>query len=318
MRIEVPVNGIGITFSHKHLNYLSCVSEHRNPEKPKIIIHKALDMALRMGFSHLRLGSYWPEAERTPGEYDFSVLEELLSKCEKTGQKVIMNLGVKSPFYPEFYWPQWLQHRGFGSQETRSKILRFNRELVGALSGFKCITDWQVENESFDPTHEDELAIPFDFLKEEVELVRSLDSRPILLTLWAKAMRQRALYPQIFELADKVGLDIYYRGSGGSFTSSGPEIDHDDLRRFVDEASKPVMITELQAEPWEIGEKEYLSENPKSISPLLLESNFEKASTIRATEILFWGFEYWYYRAIQGDTSYLNIVQKLLKPKSET
>ncbi len=304
MAKKIPSIGLGITFSDTHLNYL------------KIPINDALDKALGMGFPHIRFGSYWPEVEKEPGVYDFSVLEGLLDRCERAGQAVIMNVGVKSPRYPEFYWPTYLEEKNLGSPEARKRTLLFTKECVEALKRFTCITHWQVENEPLDPTGKDELAVPFDFLKEEVELVRRLDDRPILLTLWGKTLKARGLAPKILSLADVIGLDIYYRGSGISYTSSGPRISHDRLRAFVEKSPIPVIIAELQAEPWEVDIKGYLSENPKSISPELLESNLKRASSIRGvTEIILWGYEYWCYRESQGDSRYLEVVKRYLKPE---
>lgn len=310
MAKENPAIGLGITFSHTHLNYLDCV---KPPDSPPITVGGALERALGMGFSHIRFGSYWREVEIKPGVYNFSVLEGLLDRCEGAGQGVIMNVGVKSPQYPEFYWPTYLEEKNLGNPETRKRTLLFTKECVGALKKFTCITHWQVENEPLDPTGDENVAIPLDFLKEEVGLVRSLDSRPILLTLWGKTLKSRQLYPQIFDLADMVGIDLYYRGSGKSYTTSGPRINHAYVRRFVETAPKPVIISELQAEPWEINVSRYLSKNPKSISPELLESNLKKASSLGVKEIILWGYEYWYYRESQGDSRYLEVVKRHLK-----
>lgn len=294
----------GITFSHTHLNHL------------KIPINDALDLALEMGFSHLRLGSYWREVERNEGVYDFSVLEDLLNRCEKTGQKVIMNVGVKSPRWPEFYWPGYLKEKGFNNSEVRKRTLLFIEKLVKTLNKYSCITHWQVENEPLDPSGQENLAVPIDFLKEEVELVRKLDDRPIILTLWANDLESRQLFPEVLPISDMIGLDLYYKqfiksDKGKSFYE-GPKTNDDYLREIVKTSHKEVIITELQAEPWEKDEKGYLSKNPGSISPELLESNLKKALSLGVKEILLWGFEYWYYQKSQGNNRYLEVIKEYL------
>ncbi|MFH1551648.1 MAG: hypothetical protein ABIC36_02105 [bacterium] len=294
----------GITFSHTHLNYL------------KIPINDTLDFALEMGFSHLRLGSYWQEIEKSKGLYNFSVLEDLLNRCEKTRQKVIMNVGVKSPRWPEFYWPRYLKEKNFNNSEARKRTLLFIEKLVKTLKNFSCITHWQVENEPLDPSGQKNLAIPFDFLKEEVELVRKLDNRPIILTLWANDLESRQLFLDVLPISDMIGLDLYYKqfmksDKGKSFYE-GPRTSDDYLREIVKTSSKEVIITELQAEPWEKDEKGYLSKNPQSISPKLLESNLQKALSLGTKEILLWGFEYWYYQKSRGDNRYLEMIKKYL------
>ena len=294
----------GITFSHTHLNYL------------KIPIDDALDFALEMGFSHLRLGSYWHAIEKSKGLYNFSVLEDLLNRCEKTKQKVIMNVGVKSPRWPEFYWPGYLKEKGFNNSEAKKRTLLFMEKLVKTLKNFSCITHWQVENEPLDPSGQENLVVPIDFLKEEVELVRKLDNRPIILTLWANDLESRQLFPKVSSISDVIGLDLYYKqfmksDKGRSFYE-GPRTDDDYLREIVKTSPKEVIITELQAEPWEKDMKGYLSKNPGSISPKLLEGNLKKASSLGVKEILLWGFEYWYYQKSQGDNRYLKVIKEYL------
>lgn len=297
----------GITFSHTRLDYL------------KIPINDALDLALEMGFAHLRLASYWQEIEKNKGVYDFSELEYILNRCEKTGQMVIMNVGVKSPRWPEFYWPGYLKEKNFNNSEARKRTLSFIETAVRTLKKFSCITHWQVENEPLDPSGPEEESgpedstIPFNFLKKEVELVRKLDSRPILLTLWGNDLESRQLFPDVSSISDLVGLDIYYKqpiknGSG----YEGPRTNDNYLREIVRTSPKEVIISELQAEPWEKEGSGYLSKNPESISPKLLESNLKKALSLGVKEIILWGFEYWCYRKSQGDTRYLEVIQNAL------
>ena len=300
----MPSIRFGITFSHIHLNYL------------KIPIDGALDLVLEMGFSHLRLGSYWQELEKNKGVYNFSKLEDLLNRCEKTEQKVIMNVGVKSPRWREFYWPRYLKEKNFNNSEARKRTLLFIEKLVKTLKKFSCITHWQVENEPLDPSGQKNLTIPFDFLKKEVGLVRKLDNRPIILTLWANDLESRQLFFDVSSISDVIGLDLYYKqfmksGKGKSFYE-GPRTSDDYLREIVKTSSKEVIITELQAEPWEKDEKGYLSKNPESISPKLLESNLKKASSLGVREIILWGFEYWYYQKSQGDNRYLKVIKEYL------
>lgn len=294
----------GITFSHTHLNYL------------KIPINDALDLALEMGFSHLRFGSYWQEIEKNKGLYNFSVLEDLLNQCEKTRQKVMMNVGVKSPRWPEFYWPGYLKEKNFNNLEANKRTLLFIEKLVKTLKKFSCITHWQVENEPLDPSGQEKLAVPIDFLKEEVELVRKLDSRPIILTLWANDLESKQLFSKVSPISDVIGLDLYYKqfmksDKGKSFYE-GPRTNDDFLREIVKTSHKEVIITELQAEPWEKDETGYLSKNPESISPKLLESNLKKALSLGVKEILLWGFEYWYYQKSQGNNKYLEVIKEYL------
>ena len=300
----MPSIRFGITFSHIHLNYL------------KIPIDGALDLVLEMGFSHLRLGSYWQELEKNKGVYNFSKLEDLLNRCEKTEQKVIMNVGVKSPRWREFYWPRYLKEKNFNNSEARKRTLLFIEKLVKTLKKFSCITHWQVENEPLDPSGPENIAVPIDFLIQEVELVRKFDNRPNIMTLWADDLESRKLFPEVLPISDVIGLDIYYKrfmksDKGKSFYE-GPRTNDNYLREIIKTSPKEVIITELQAEPWEKDEKGYLSKNPESMSPELLENNLKKALSLGVKEVLLRGFEYWYYLKRQGDNRYLKVIKGYL------
>ena len=294
----------GITFSHTHLNLL------------KIPVNDALDLALEMGFSHLRLGSYWQEVEKNKGVYNFSKLEGLLIRCEKTKQKVIMNVGMKSPRWPEFYWPGYLKDKNFNNSEARRRTLLFIEKLVKTLNKYSCITHWEVENEPLDPNGSENLAIPIDFLIEEVGLVRKLDNRQIIVSLWADDLESRQLFPEILPISDMIGLDLYYKrfmkSDKGKPYYEGSKTSDDYLREIIKTSPKEVIIMELQAEPWEKDIKGYLSKDPESISPKLLESNLKKASSLGVREIILWGFEYWYYQKSQGDNRYLEVIKEYL------
>ena len=80
------------------------------------------------------------------------------------------------------------------------------------------------------------------------------------------------------------------------------------LINALKESSKPIWITELQAEPWEKNEKGYFSKNPQSISPEKLIKNINDAKQLPVKEILLWGFEYWLWKEKNGDDSYLTIL----------
>ncbi len=294
---------IGTTFSHPHLAYLN------------LDFDQALDQALSMNFSYLRLGAYWDHIESTPQDYDFSVLAKLLEKCEQASQKIVMTVGVKSPRWPEFYWPDYIEP-DFKNQQTKTQLLKFVEQTVTNLKKYDCITHWQVENEPLDPSGPNEQKISFEFLQQEVELVKKLDTRPIIINLWGNDLLPRGLFTQAKQLADVIGLDLYPRQFikqiFGRSVYRGPTHNQKQLKRLLASTDKPVWISELQAEPWEKDEKGYLSNNPGSISPKKLAENIKHAQQLPIKQILLWGFEYWWWQAQHGNDSYLQTVKKHL------
>jgi hypothetical protein len=298
---------IGTTFSHPHLEYLN------------LDIDQALEQALTMNFSYLRLGAYWNRIESEPQHYDFSFLSKILNKCEQAKQAIVMTVGVKAPRWPEFYWPDHINSTSFKSQKTKTQLLKFVEQTVSNLKKYDCITHWQVENEPLDPSGPDEQKIPFKFLQQEVELVKKLDPRPIIINLWGNDLFSRGLFPRANQLADVIGLDLYPRQFVkeifGQSVYRGPAHNQKQLKRLLANTHKPIWITELQAEPWEKDEDGYLSNNPGSISPEKLAKNIKQTQQLPVNQILLWGFEYWWWQAQQGNGQYLETVKRFIANK---
>jgi len=295
----------GITLSHLHLQYL------------QIPLDLAIEEALRCNFTHIRLGAYWNRLQQDQETYNFSQLKEILQKFEKNHQSVILTVGVKAPRWPEYYWPDFISPKDPNHEVTKQQILQFVRHTVNELKNFSCITHWQVENEPLDPSGPDNLTISTDLLSQEIELIKELDPRPVIVTLWGNGMLTRKTFDQAANLADIVGLDLYYKQFVkqifGQNIYKGPNQTSKELQKLILNSSKPVWITELQAEPWEKDEQSYLSKSPQSISPAKLQKNIANALASGAAETLFWGFEYWLWRKQQGDDSYMQIAQSIVK-----
>lgn len=297
---------IGTTFNHLDFAYLGL--------DPK----KSLDTALSMNFSYIRLNSYWNRIEPEPNNYQFSNLHSLLEKCQQAQQKVVLTVGVKAPRWPEFHWPDYIppEHRNLGHTAAQNKLLQFIDTTVNACQKFSCITHWQVENEPLNKRFLEKKKIPFDFLKKEVSLVRSLDQRPIIINLWGNRIRRRLL-SQAEKLADVIGLNIYQRRFVikvlGRSIYRGPCPSYKRLAKILSESQHPVWVTELQAEPWEIDEAAYFSQNPGSLSPAKLRANFKLVKKLPVEQVLLWGLKYWLWQAKQGNDQYLDVVENLIK-----
>lgn len=292
---------IGITFSSPHLRSLGI--------SPLL----ALEAAFDCHFSHIRLGAYWSEIEKAKDIYDFTELNTILTKCEAAKQSVVMTVGVKAPRWPEYYFPSHITVKDPGHRETQNAILKFITSAVGEMRHYSCITHWQIENEPLDPSGPLNMMIPQRFLQKEIETVKSIDIRPIIVTVWGNDLKRRGLFPIAEELGDVIGIDLYYRQYSekrfGRTTYRGPDCSDRYLSNLINDAKKPVWITELQAEPWEKDNETYLTDFPKSMSPLILEEHIKRAHTLPVKEILLWGFEYWAYRAQKGDRSFLDLVE---------
>lgn len=281
---------LGTTFAPRQITYLGL-----DP-------HQAFQDLLKQQPEIIRLGVYWQEAEPTPNHYDFSQTEWYLKQCERTHQPVMLTIGVKAPRWPEYFWPDHIQVKDPQNSHTQQRLLRFVAQSTTHFQHFNCITHWQVENEPLDVSGPNKLSLPPQLLAQEVAIVRQLDPqhRRVILNLWANKIDFRQVV-QLVNVADILGLDIYPKQFIGRVGKKklyrGP--DWQDLRQICQRY--PTWITELQAEPWEPDLTNYQSPHPASINGDLLKQNLEQAQTLGAQKILFWGWEYWWWRRQQPD-----------------
>ncbi len=290
-----PLN-LGWTYSHRQATWLGI-----DPEE-------GLRTVLSWNPTIVRLGIYWDESEPEPGVYTFSHVEKLLKICEEEKQPVLMSIGMKAPRWPEFYFPDHVVSDPENS-ETQARALAFIEQALGEVQGFSCITHWQVENEPLDPSGPDSAKIPPEFLERECRLVRSLDSREIVVNLWGNDVLSRGLLPTASELGDIVGLDLYYtqhlKTLFGKNLYGRPRASDAMLKNMVAASPKPVWITELQAEPWEKDEAGYRADSPESMNEMELAKNIERARALGVETCILWGAEYWIWRGKSENISQL-------------
>ncbi len=295
----------GITFSPQQLSHLG------------LPVLASLKRACSFDFSHIRIGVQWSAVEKKPKQRDLEAVRTLLDCCELNHQSVVLTVGVKAPRWPEFYLPEHLQKLGINNSLFREHLLEYVQHVVSELKTYGCITHWQVENEPLDPSGPKGMVVPEQLLREEVAVIRKLDTRPVILTLWANAMQARGTLGKLTTLADIVGLDLYYHQFVtkllGKSIYTGPIATKSFLQKKVAHSPTPLWITELQAEPWEANMESYQSANPKSMSPELLANNVREALTLNPKVILFWGFEYWLWRERYcSDSRYVEYVSQLI------
>lgn len=288
----------GTTFSHRHIRQLGL-----DPVQ-------SLERVIGMGFAKLRLCIYWDEVQPSPDAWNVEEVRRYLVRCTEHKQQVVLVIGMKSPRWPEFYVPTWAE------EQLEGHLLQFIERAVRELKAFSCITHWQVENEPLDPSGPQNQKVEFALLEKEVATVRKHDERPVLLTAWGNAARRRNVLPNLAELSDVVGIDVYYKQYSQVLmvkTYKGPEDNEKSLSEYLKRLNTPVWITELQAEPWEKNEHDYLSDAPPSCSDRLLKEYVEKAMRLPVEVIFFWGVEYWLWRAERGDSCYLELWNRLKK-----
>ncbi len=322
---------VGTTFSPLQCEYLDLVWK------------KTYLAILELRPDIIRLGAYWSEIEKEKDVYDFSSLDWQIEEARKKRTPVVLTVGMKAPRWPEYFIPEWVLKKArlpFGADVSKDEFLKkrtlkFIKKVVTRYKDDSIIQCWQVENEPLNRIGEKHWFIGKDFLKQEVELVRSLDNkaRPVLLTT--------ATYPHWFlrtisrlsvrhdpvkeclNLCDIIGFNVYPTvghklwNAGFCFRATRKEMDRhfSNLITLAKNNGKKAWIAELQAEPWEPGHLVYRPEEiPATAKPKVTAECFRELRKLGVGTILLWGAEYWLYREAQyGDSRWLEMFKDLEK-----
>ncbi len=324
---------IGTTYSQKQSEYLSQDWK------------KVYASILEIGFDVLRLGAYWDEIEKKEGIYDFDNLDWQIEQAKKKSISVLLTVGMKAPRWPEYHIPAWVLRNAklsAGQDVSRDnylkeKTLKFVKTVVERYDNESIIKWWQVENEPLDRSGPKHWWIGRNFLKEEVELVRSIDTkkRPIVINLATYpnkvlhviARLSSPTYPvtNALPLCDILGINIYptvghklWNLKLYFWSKPGERMKcYSSVINKAHRAGKKVWVTELQAEPWEPGELVHKAEeNPKTASTDMILTAFNELQSLGIDAVLLWGVEYWCYRQERyEDSSWWRKAINLIKSK---
>ena len=253
------------------------------------------------GVKRMRLPSYWTEIEPEKGNYFFENLDWQIEEAEKRGVKIILSLGQKQPRWPECHIPDWANK--LNKYERQDKLIKVITSVVERYRYKENIVAWQVENEPFLPYGECP-ELDKNFLDREIATVRSLDSRPVIIsdsgelgTWYGAGKRADILGTTLYRIVwnEKIGY-IHYPISSILYRLKAAII---MLLTSVDK----IIIVELQAEPW--GPKMIidtpLEEQYKSMSPKQFRENIEYVKKIEFSEAYLWGGEWWYWLKTKKD-----------------
>lgn len=237
----------------------------------------------------------------------------MLSLAEAKGIKVIAVLGIKQPRWPECHMPAWVKK--LTVDQRQEKALKFIKEVVQRYKNNPAIAGWQVENEPLLPFGENCDKADRNFLKKEVELVRGLSDKKIIMTdsgelgTWIASM----------SLSDIFGTTVYRRVYDKWFGYvSYPipayfyTIKSAFIRQFFAPENEKTIIVELQAEPWLAGGKFVSTEEQSRLFSLKdFKTYIRYAQKTGFDETYLWGAEWWYFMAQNGHPEYLNFAKTL-------
>lgn len=261
----------------------------------------------------LRLATYWNQIEGEQGKFDWSYLDWQVKEAEKRGVPVVLIIGRRVPRWPECHDPFWLN--GLSIAKQQQETLRWLQAAVEHYRGRQIIQMWQVENEPLLSLFGTCPPPNKEFLKKEIQLVRSLDSRPIMIT----DSGELSLWLRTAGLTEVLGTTVYrsvwnkYLGYWRHLYP--PAFYHWRALLAKWRGNRKVIVSELQAEPWGAGKSltEFsIAEQTKhfNIDDFVANTNFARRAGFQ--EINLWGAEWWHWLKKQGDDSFWQAAEKLM------
>ena len=259
-----------------------------------------LDILSDLKPKHLRLMTYWNDTEKIPGEFDFTIADQMVSEAQRQNVQVVLVVGLKQPRWPECHAPEW--YNALSPAEKGSAVLDAVHATVEHMKQYSNITEWQVENEPYFGFGTECGKSDPGLLKQEVSAVKALDSRPVLVTdsgdrgSWFGVARSGA---------DNFGFTLYRvsydENYGGYYKYPLPpafyRIRAGMLQMFS--SIHTVSDVELQMEPWFTNGALNMpvSEQRALMNPKVFADNLAYAKSTGVSAHYLWGVEWWYWMA---------------------
>ncbi len=300
INLEHSPNEFGATFSKKFCEELGL-----NWKETYMAILD--DLKVR----NLRLPVYWDEIEPDKGVYNFNDLDYLIEEASLRQSNLIITLGRRQPRWPECHTPAWNNKNS--PAKTEAAILKMIKVVVLRYKDNPSIINWQVENESFLGTFGVCPPLERNFLQQEIDLVKSLDSRPIIIT----GSGEMSSWKQEEAAGDIFGTTVYrvvYNRWLGYVRYFFPPYFYQFKAKLAGVDRTKALLIELQTEPWvPQGKMIYLSEKEinRSMSVNQLKANLQYAINLNFKQIYVWGVEWWYWQKLYGNPEYFEIGQTL-------
>jgi len=284
----------GINFSQKHTELLKL-----DWQKTYLAILDDLKV------KNLKILVSWDWIETKENKPYFADLDWQIKEAADHQAKAILVVGMKTGRWPECHIPDWAKN--LSREDLQDSVLNYLKEIIPHYKDSDAIWAWQVENEPFF-TFGVCPKTDSDFLKKEIDLVKSLDDkkRPVIVSdsgegsLWFKAAG----------LGDILGITMYRKTNNkilGVVNYPYPPVFYWRKAVIIKKIfNKDVFVGELQAEPWG---RVLLYDSPVSEQKLTMDldqfkKNIAYAQKTGFKDFYLWGGEWWYWmKTTQKDSS---------------
>lgn len=273
-----------------------------------------------LGVKKIKLHTQWDWVEGKKDDYYFDDIDWQIKQAERNNVKIIYVLGIKTGRWPECHTPTWFE--GISREEQQAKALEYIKKVVLRYKNSKAIEYWQVENEPFFKFGE----CPswyYDggkFLQKEVELVKSLDDRKIIVS----DSGEQSFWLKPAKTGDIVGITMYRKVWMHIVDGIGFYVDfwlspmtyYRKAQLIKNYFYKDVICIELQAEPWtqSVYVDASVEEQAKTMNLKQFQKNIEYAKKTGLDTFYLWGVEWWYWmKTTQNNPEIWNEARLLFK-----
>jgi len=269
-----------------------------------------------LNIQKLRLPVYWDELEQQRGQYNWNDLDWQIDQAEKRNIELILAVGQRVPRWPECHLPNWVND--LSEQNRQAATIEHIKQTISRYKNRPSVRIWEVENEPFLPYFG--MCPPFkkDFLDQEIKEVRSLDTRPILITdsgelsTWVMAAKRGDIF------GTTMYRDTYSRALHSyihyPITPTFFKVKKNLANLFA--APADWIVIELQGEPWGREAFQTLTQaerdrtmNQKKFKEMV---SFSQQSGFKT--FYWWGVEFWYWEKQKGNSFYWDEAKKLFNP----
>lgn len=255
-----------------------------------------------LGVKKIRLSAYWNKVEAKQGEFYWDDLDWQINQAGDNGAQIILAVGARLPRWPECHFPDWTKNKL--EAQIQADTLNYISQVINRYKNNDNIIAWQIENEPFLSHFGDCPKFDKNFLDQEINLARDLDSRPIIVTdsgelsLWIGAAKR----------ADIFGTTMYLNTYSQTFKNYVHYPITPGFFRFKKNLAslfakpKDWIVIELQAEPWckQAYQDVTQDERDKTMNLKKLKEIIEFSSKTGFKEFYLWGVEWWYWEMKEG------------------
>ena len=294
-------------------------------------------------FNWVRLPFFWDQMTDENGNLKIDDLEFAISEADRRDVKVVIALGLKTPYYPEYHLPEYIALQlKFGERidanyPIADDLLAIDGKLVSALSKYENISHWQVENEPY-LANVNNWKIEKDLISKEIEVVRKTDpkKRPIILNHVGPTLFDRKyldLLPLLLP-GDVFSINAYFKTQGTYLLSfevfdrkvniAWPKwlvwpvqswtffsVDFEKVKKEVEGKDIEFWVLEMQAEPY-IREREDGMRKNLSFSPRDLKGADKFLRSYKIESVGLWGTHFWQFREKIGDRFWMDTVKSVV------